>query len=50
VFELLWTVAYADGHADAHEAHLLRRIADLLHIRHGDAIAAKLRAERARPA
>jgi uncharacterized tellurite resistance protein B-like protein len=49
VFELLWTVAYADGHADAHEVHLLRRIADLLHIRHGDAIAAKLRAERARP-
>jgi uncharacterized tellurite resistance protein B-like protein len=47
VFELLWGVAYADGHADAHEAHLLRRLADLLHLRHGDAIGAKLRAERA---
>ena len=46
VFELLWAVAYADGKADAHEAHLLRRLADLLHIRHGDAIGAKLRAER----
>jgi uncharacterized tellurite resistance protein B-like protein len=46
VFEMLWKVAYADGRADAHEAHLLRRLADLLHIRHGDAIGAKLRAER----
>ena len=46
VFELLWAVAYANGKADDHEAHLLRRLADLLHIRHGDAIGAKLRAER----
>jgi uncharacterized tellurite resistance protein B-like protein len=50
VFELLWSVAYANGAADAHEAHLLRRLADLLHIRHGDAVGAKLRAEEARPA
>jgi uncharacterized tellurite resistance protein B-like protein len=49
VFEMLWTVAYADGHADAHETHLLRRLADLLHIRHADAIGAKLRAEKTRP-
>lgn len=48
MFELLWTMAWADGRADAHEAHLLRRLADLLHIRPGDAIGAKLRAERAR--
>lgn len=48
VFELLWEVAYADGHADAHEVHLLRRLADLLHIRQADAIRAKLRAEQAR--
>ncbi len=46
VFELLWAVAYANGKADDHEAHLLRRLADLLHIRHQDAIGAKLRAER----
>jgi uncharacterized tellurite resistance protein B-like protein len=44
IFELLWGVAYADGRADAHESHLLRRLADLLHIRPGDAIAAKQRA------
>ena len=48
VFETLWAMAYADGRADDHEAHLLRRLADLLHIRHGDAIGAKLRAERMR--
>jgi uncharacterized tellurite resistance protein B-like protein len=47
VFELLWDVAYADGHANAHETHLLRRLADLLHLRHADAVGAKLRAERA---
>lgn len=47
VFELLWRVAYADGHADAHETHLLRKLADLLHLRHADAIGAKLRAESA---
>lgn len=47
VFEMLWTVAYADGHADAHETHLLRRLADLLHLRHAEAIGAKLRAEQA---
>ncbi|MET0293126.1 MAG: TerB family tellurite resistance protein, partial [Steroidobacteraceae bacterium] len=50
VFQLLWEVAYADGHADAHESHLLRKLADLLHIRHGDAIGAKLRAESGKPA
>lgn len=33
-FEMLWTVAWADGHADAHETHLLRKLADLLHLRH----------------
>ena len=47
VFEMLWTVAYADGHADAHETHLLRKLADLLHLRHAEAIGAKLRAEQA---
>jgi uncharacterized tellurite resistance protein B-like protein len=50
VFGMLWNAAYADGKADAHEEHLLRRLADLLHIRHGDAIGAKLRAEQAQPA
>lgn len=45
VFESLWKAAYADGHADAHEAHLLRRLADLLHLTHAQAVGARLRAE-----
>lgn len=47
IFQMLWEMAWADGRADDHEAHLLRRLADLLHIRHGDAIGAKLRAQAA---
>ncbi len=45
LMEMLWQVAYADGNLDKHEAHLLRRLADLLHIRHREYIAAKLKAE-----
>lgn len=44
VIELMWHVAYSDGELVAHENHLLRRIAELLHIAHGDYIAAKMRA------
>ncbi len=44
ILEQLWRVAYADGRLDDHEAHLLRRIADLLNVRQRDAIGAKLRA------
>lgn len=43
VVEYMWQVAYADGHLDAHENHLMRKIADLLYISHGDYIAAKQR-------
>jgi uncharacterized tellurite resistance protein B-like protein len=44
VVELLWLVAFADGHKDAHEEHLVRRIASLLHVKHPDFIDAKVRA------
>ena len=44
IVELLWTVAYADAQQDKHEEHLIRRIADLLHVSHKDFIAAKLKA------
>ncbi len=47
VIEYLWQVAYADGHLDAHEQHVMRKIADLLHIPHGDYISAKMRAKNA---
>lgn len=41
---LMWRVARADDRLDDHEPHLIRRIADLLHVPHHDFIAAKLRA------
>ncbi len=34
----LWRVVYADGQKDAYEEHLVRKIADLLYIRHSDYI------------
>jgi len=42
--EHLWRVAYADGQLEKHEAHLVRKVADLLHLRHREYIGAKLRA------
>jgi uncharacterized tellurite resistance protein B-like protein len=47
IVESLWRVAYADGHLDDHEAHLMRKIAGLLHIPHADYVAAKARARSA---
>lgn len=44
VVELLWLVAFADAEKDAHEEHLVRRIAGLLHVPHPDFIDAKIRA------
>jgi uncharacterized tellurite resistance protein B-like protein len=38
-------VAAADGRIDAHEEHLLRKLADLLYIPHADYIRAKLAAQ-----
>ncbi|MFZ3019679.1 MAG: TerB family tellurite resistance protein [Gallionella sp.] len=45
IIEYMWQVAYADGQISAHENHLMRRMADLLHISHGDYVAAKTRAK-----
>lgn len=45
VVEALWEVAYADGTLGDHENHLVSRIAGLLHVTHGEYIAAKLRAK-----
>jgi|SRR5688572_20258839 len=44
IVELMWQVVYADAELSAHEHHVMRKIADLLYIPHGDYIAAKLRA------
>jgi uncharacterized tellurite resistance protein B-like protein len=45
VIELMWRVAYSDDNLSAHENHVMRKVADLLHITHGDYIAAKMRAQ-----
>ncbi len=45
VVEFMWQVAYADNTLDANENHLISKIAGLLHVTHGEYIAAKLRAK-----
>lgn len=45
IVEYMWQVVYADRQISAHENHLMRRMADLLHISHGDYVAAKMRAK-----
>lgn len=47
IIENMWQVALADGHLDAHESHLMRKIANLLYVGHADYIAAKQRARQA---
>jgi len=42
--EAMWQVAYADGLLDANENHVISKVAGLLHVTHGEYIAAKLRA------
>lgn len=44
LMEYLWRVALSDGHVAPHENHLMRKLADLIHIGHGDYHAAKARA------
>ena len=44
IIECMWQVAYADNQISSHENHLMRKMADLLHISHGDYVAAKTRA------
>ncbi|OUS23853.1 hypothetical protein A9Q98_14455 [Thalassotalea sp. 42_200_T64] len=43
IVESLWQVAYSDGHLDVIEEHIIRKIADLLHLRHGEYIQCKLK-------
>jgi uncharacterized tellurite resistance protein B-like protein len=45
--EFMWLVAYADGDLDANENHLISKVAGLLHVTHGEYIAAKLHAKQA---
>jgi uncharacterized tellurite resistance protein B-like protein len=41
----MWRVALADGHLDKHEEGIIRRVADLLYIRHNEYIRCKLAAK-----
>ena len=41
----MWQVALADGHLDKHEEGIIRRVADLLYIRHNEYIRCKLAAK-----
>jgi uncharacterized tellurite resistance protein B-like protein len=43
--EAMWQVAFADEHLDAHENHLISKVAGLLHVTHGEYIAAKMHAK-----
>lgn len=38
---MLWKLAQADGNISAIESHIIRKIADLLHLRHSEYIATK---------
>jgi uncharacterized tellurite resistance protein B-like protein len=42
LIQMLWTVTCADGRIDDHEEHLVRKVADLLHVPHREFIRAKL--------
>ncbi len=44
MIEAMWRVAYADAHLDTHENHVISKVAGLLHVTHGEYIAAKLHA------
>jgi len=44
IVSLLWEVAYADGELVSIEEHIIRKIADLLHLRHSEYIATKIAA------
>ena len=47
IVEAMWQVAYADGYLDAHENHVISKVAGLLYVTHGEYIAAKLWAKEA---
>ncbi|RLK47025.1 putative tellurite resistance protein B-like protein [Alkalispirillum mobile] len=45
LIEYLWQVALADARLHHDEEHLVRRVAELIYVRHADFINARLRAE-----
>lgn len=47
LLEHIWLVAFADNRIDKYEEHLIRRIADLLHLNHREFMQARHKAENA---
>ncbi|MGD2173206.1 MAG: TerB family tellurite resistance protein [Gammaproteobacteria bacterium] len=45
VVEMMWQLVYADGDKDRYEEHLIRQVAELLYLSHGEFIQARLQAE-----
>jgi len=45
LLEHLWEIAYADGQLDKYEEHLLRKISELLYLKHDAFIASKHRVQ-----
>ena len=45
IVKAMWCIAFADKNKHKYEEHLIRKVADLLHLSHQDFIMAKLRAE-----
>ncbi len=43
VVEHLWEVAFSDRELDKHEEHMVRKIADLIYVKHRDFVDAKIR-------
>ncbi|MCB1617006.1 MAG: TerB family tellurite resistance protein [Pseudomonadales bacterium] len=44
VIEAMWLIAFADDKLDKYEEHLIRKISDLLYVRHSDFIRLKKKA------
>lgn len=47
LIELMWSVAYADGELDPYEDHFIRKISELLYLRHTELLSARERAKNA---
>lgn len=45
LIQAMWQVAFADGRIDKYEEHLIRQVADLIYVSHGDFIRCKLEAQ-----
>jgi uncharacterized tellurite resistance protein B-like protein len=41
IVEMLWEIAYADNELEMYEEHLVRKISDLLYVKHSDFIRTK---------